>query len=171
MRSNWDPALIRRVAEVQGEDAFFDGTMSIAFVQGLQGTDPKYWKTASLQKHFLANSNETTSGGSSSDFYPRLFREYYSLPFRMAFEQGGARSFMASYNAWNHVPMTVSPVLSSIAAKQWGRMGLSLPTRRTESDLDAAPRGKLRTVIRFGLPDPSARVPYSQIGLAGEPEP
>jgi len=29
-----------------------------AYVKGLQGNDPKYWMTASLMKHFLANSNE-----------------------------------------------------------------------------------------------------------------
>ena len=47
-----------RTEESYGEDAFFSGTMTVAFVKGLQGNDPKYWQTASLMKHFLANSNE-----------------------------------------------------------------------------------------------------------------
>ncbi len=207
--------------ESYGEDPFFDGTMAAAFVRGLQGDDAKYWKTASLVKHFLANSNETTRGGSSSDFDERLFWEYYSVPFRMAFEQGGAKSLMASYNAWNHVPMTVNPVLRDIAVKQWGVDGIlssdataveqlvdnhkyfkdqqtalaaaikagigqiltfvpNLGGRvqsamqahlLTETDLDNALRGKFRTVIRLGLLDPPARVPYTKIGAAGEPEP
>ncbi len=110
--------------ESYGEDPFFDGTMAAAFVRGLQGDHPRYWKTASLVKHFLANSNETTRGGSSSDFDERLFWEYYSVPFRMAFEQGGAKSLMASYNAWNHVPMTVNSILRDIAVKQWGVDGI-----------------------------------------------
>jgi len=33
------------------------------------------------------------------DFDERLFREYYSVPFRMGFEQGGSRAVMTSYNA------------------------------------------------------------------------
>ena len=110
--------------ESYGEDPFFTGTMSVAFIKGMQGDDPKYWQAASLLKHFLANSNETTRGGSSSDFDERLLREYYSAPFRMGFVEGGARSFMASYNAWNHVPMTVHPILKSLAMKEWGADGI-----------------------------------------------
>ena len=107
-----------RIDESYGEDAFFTGTMASAFVKGVQGEDPKYWRAAALLKHFLANSNEHGRYGSSSDFDERLFREYYSLPFRMAFE-AGAESYMASYNAWNQVPMTVHPVLKTIVASEW----------------------------------------------------
>jgi beta-glucosidase len=110
--------------ESYGEDPYFSGTMSVAFIKGMQGDNPKYWLTASLLKHFLANSNETTRSRSSSDFDERLLHEYYSVPFRMGFVEGGARSFMASYNAWNHVPMTVNPILQSLAVKQWGVDGI-----------------------------------------------
>ena len=47
-----------RSEESYGEDAFFNGTMTTAFVRGLQGNDPKYWQAAALLKHFMANSNE-----------------------------------------------------------------------------------------------------------------
>ena len=57
-----------RNEESYGEDPFLTATMSVAFIRGMQGDDPKYWQAASLMKHFLANSNETTRGGSSSDF-------------------------------------------------------------------------------------------------------
>ena len=110
--------------ESYGEDAFFTGTMAVAFIQGMQGDNPKYWQAASLMKHFLANSNETTRGSSSSDFDEQLLRDYYSVPFRMGFVEGGGRSFMASYNAWNHVPMTVNPILKSLAVKEWGADGI-----------------------------------------------
>ena len=73
-----------RIDESYGEDAFFTGTMAAAFARGMQGDDPKYWRAASLLKHFLANSNENGRYGSSSDFDQRLLREYYSVPFRMA---------------------------------------------------------------------------------------
>jgi beta-glucosidase len=109
-----------RSEEVYGEDPFFNGTMAVAFIKGLQGDDPKYWQAAALLKHFLANSNEDHRDSSSSDFDPRLFWEYYSVPFRMGFEEGGAKAVMASYNAWNGTTMAVNPILKSIVREQWG---------------------------------------------------
>jgi beta-glucosidase len=38
----------------------------------------------------------------------------------MAFEDGGARGVMASYNAWNGTPMTLSPVLRDVVTRRWG---------------------------------------------------
>jgi len=72
-----------RTEECYGEDPYFNGTMVVAFVKGLQGNDKKYWQAAALMKHFLANSNENDRDKTSSDFDERLFREYYSVPFRM----------------------------------------------------------------------------------------
>ena len=46
-----------RTEECFGEDPFLNGALVTSFVRGLQGNDPAYWKTASLMKHFLANSN------------------------------------------------------------------------------------------------------------------
>jgi len=109
-----------RSEEVYGEDPFLNGTMAAAFVKGLQGDNPKYWQTAALLKHFLANSNEDHRNVSSSDFDERLFWEYYSVPFRMGFVEGGAKGVMASYNAWNGTPMTVNPVLRSVLREKWG---------------------------------------------------
>lgn len=108
-----------RGEEVYGEDPFLVGTMATAFTRGIQGDDPKYWRGAALLKHFLANSNENGRGNSSSDFDERQFHEYYAAPFRMAFQDGGARALMASYNAWNGTPMGVHPVLRSLVIGQW----------------------------------------------------
>ena len=78
-----------RTEEVYGEDPFLVGTLATAFTRGLQGDDPRYWKTAALLKHFLANSNEdgarvarprTSTSGS--------WREYYAKPFEMAVARG-----------------------------------------------------------------------------------
>jgi beta-glucosidase len=113
-----------RTEECYGEDPFLNGTLAVAFIKGMQGDDPKYWQAASLIKHFLANSNEKGRSGSSSDFDDRLFYEYYSVPFRMGFVEGGARCFMASYNAWNHVPMTVNPIIPNVVIKEWGVDGV-----------------------------------------------
>jgi beta-glucosidase len=113
-----------RTEECYGEDPFFNGTMAVAFIKGLQGDHPKYWLTASLLKHFLANSNEEDRSGTSSDFDDRLFREYYSVPFRMGFEEGGARCFMTAYNLYNKIPCTVHPVINDVTVKEWGVDGI-----------------------------------------------
>lgn len=109
-----------RSEEVYGEDPFLNGTMAVAFIHGLQGNGPHYWQAAALLKHFLANENETNRNGSSSDFDERLFWEYYSVPFRMGFLDGGAKAVMASYNAWNGTAMAVNPILRSILIDKWG---------------------------------------------------
>ena len=113
-----------RTEECYGEDPYFNGTMVVAFVKGLQGNDKKYWQAAALMKHFLANSNENDRDKTSADFDERLFREYYSVPFRMGVIEGGSRAFMASYNAMNGVPMTINPVLENVARKEWGQDGI-----------------------------------------------
>ena len=64
-----------------------------------------------------------TVSRSSSDFDERLFREYYSLPFKMGID-AGSRAFMAAYNSYNGIPMMVNPVLKDIAVKEWGQNGI-----------------------------------------------
>jgi len=113
-----------RTEESMGEDPFLVGTLTVAFIHGLQGPDPKHWQAASLMKHFMANENENGRSHTSSNFDERLFREYYSVPFRMGFEEGGSRAVMASYNAWNGTPMMVNPVLKDVMIKEWGNNGL-----------------------------------------------
>jgi beta-glucosidase len=113
-----------RTEECFGEDAYFNGIMATSFSKGLQGDDPVYWKTAALLKHFLANSNEDGRDSSSSDFDERLWREYYSVPFREAVKKGGAQCYMASYNRYNGIPSTVHPMHKEIAMKEWGVKGI-----------------------------------------------
>ncbi|HXX68973.1 MAG TPA: glycoside hydrolase family 3 C-terminal domain-containing protein [Polyangiaceae bacterium] len=113
-----------RTEECYGEDPFLAGTMAVAFTRGLQGDDPRYWKAAALLKHFFANSNENGRESTSSDFDEALFRDYYSVPFRMAIQEGGARAFMTAYNAHNGIPCTIHPVLSTVAASEWQHDGI-----------------------------------------------
>ena len=95
-----------RTEECYGEDACLNGTLTAAFVRGLQGNDPNYWQTAALLKHFLANSNEkgrfteclhgvvqsrgfapSTAGASRSTRRSpgpsRCYHQIPSLPFRL----------------------------------------------------------------------------------------
>ena len=113
-----------RTEECYGEDAFLTGSLVTAYVKGLQGNHPVYWKTASLMKHFLANSNENNRNYNSSDFDERLFREYYSYGFYKGVTEGGSQAFMAAYNKYNGIPCTVNPVLRDVTMKDWGLRGI-----------------------------------------------
>jgi len=113
-----------RTEESYGEDPYLTGTMTVAFVKGLQGDDETYWLTASLMKHFLANSNEDGRTYTSSDFSERLWREYYAQPFEMGVRKGGSRAYMAAYNKVNGVPAMVHPMLKAITQKEWGQDGI-----------------------------------------------
>jgi beta-glucosidase len=113
-----------RTEECFGEDPFLNGTFVTAYVKGLQGDDPVYWKTASLMKHFLANSNENNRSYNSSDFDERLFHEYYSYAFYKGVTEGGSQAFMAAYNKYNGIPCTVHPVLRDVTMNMWGLRGI-----------------------------------------------
>lgn len=113
-----------RTEECYGEDPFLNGTLVTAYVKGLQGSDKTYWKTASLMKHFLANSNENNRAYNSSDFDERLFREYYSYAFFKGVTEGGSQAFMAAYNKYNGIPCTVNPVLRNVTMNDWGLRGI-----------------------------------------------
>ncbi len=113
-----------RNEECYGEDPFLNGEMVKAYVKGLQGDDPQYWKTASLMKHVLANSNENNRSFNSSDFDERLFREYYAWAFFKGVTEGGSQCFMAAYNKYNGIPCTVHPVLKSVTMNDWGLRGV-----------------------------------------------
>ena len=113
-----------RTEECYGEDAFLAGKLTVAYVKGLQGDDPKYWKTASLMKHFLANSNENERTINSSNFDEQLFREYYGYAFYKGITEGGSRAYMAAYNKYNGIPCAVHPVLKDVTVNEWGQNGI-----------------------------------------------
>lgn len=113
-----------RTEESFGEDPFLTARLTVANIEGLQGDNPRYWRTAALMKHFLANSNEDRRDSTSSDFDMRLFYEYYAYPFYKGITEAGSRAFMAAYNGWNGIAMCIHPCLEEITRKQWGNNGI-----------------------------------------------
>lgn len=151
-----------RSQETFGEDAFLAGSLAASFVKGVQARQGTHWQAAAVLKHFLANSNEDGRYSSDSVFDARLMREYYSVPFQMAVLEGGARSYMAAYNAWNGVPMTVHPILKNITVNEWGvdgiictdagALGLLVAQHKRYPDLKAATAAALKAGINMVLP-------------------
>lgn len=115
-----------RTEECYGEDAFLTSRLAVAFIKGIQGDHPKYWRNASLMKHFLSNSNEYGRTFSSSNYSDKLFREYYAYPFYKGVTEGGSQALMTAYNAYNGIPCIMHPVLRNIVMKEWGLNGTLL---------------------------------------------
>lgn len=115
-----------RTEECYGEDAFLTSRLAVVFIKGIQGDHPKYWRNASLMKHFLSNSNEYGRTFSSSNYSDKLFREYYAYPFYKGVTEGGSQALMTAYNAYNGTPCIMHPVLRNIVMKEWGLNGTLL---------------------------------------------
>ena len=146
-----------RTEEVFGEDPYFVGKMSVGYIKGLQGDHPKYLLSAATMKHFLANSNEDGRTSSSSDFDERNLREYYLVPFQMGIQEGNAQSFMASYNAVNKIPDTVSPFIRDIVEKEWKFDGMvctdagSLPNLTRQFHYYPDPTAAVAGCVKAGI--------------------
>jgi beta-glucosidase len=113
-----------RINECYGEDPFLTGRIGVAFVQGLQGNDPKYLKLASTLKHYAVNNVEKDRQRLSATVSERMLYEYWLPHFRDCIVEGQAQSVMASYNAINGVPSNINPLLlTEILKKQWGFQG------------------------------------------------
>lgn len=85
-----------RTEEGYGEDPFLAGEMASAYIQGLQGDDPIYLKTAMTPKHFFANNNEKDRDKFSANIDPRNMYEYYLEVFRRVIIKGKATCLMTA---------------------------------------------------------------------------
>lgn len=109
-----------RTEEGYGEDPLLAGEMAGAYVEGMQGEDPKYLLTAATVKHFYANNVENGRCWKSSAIDDRNREEYYLEPFRRVIQDHGAEGLMTAYNEVNGIPCMLNPEVRTIAKKQWG---------------------------------------------------
>lgn len=114
-----------RGQETYGEDPFLTSRIGVAFVRGLQGDDPKYFKAISTPKHFGVHSGPEPERH-RFDVRPRLrdFYETYLPAFEACIREGGAFSVMGAYNSVYGVPCTASKLmLTDILREKWGFKG------------------------------------------------
>lgn len=110
-----------RIQECYGEDPFLTSRIAVAYVQGLQGNNPKYLKVASTLKHFAVNNQEQGRMSLSAEVPQRMLHEYWLPHFKACVVEGRARSLMAAYNAVNGIPCAVNKLLlTDILRGQWG---------------------------------------------------
>jgi beta-glucosidase len=101
-----------RGQETYGEDPFLTGRMGVAFVTGLQGDDPKYYRVISTPKHYAVHSGPEPSRHSIDVQVSKHDMEDTYLPaFRAAVTEGKAESVMCAYNRVNGQPACANEFL------------------------------------------------------------
>ena len=101
-----------RGQETYGEDPFLSGRMAVAFVTGMQGDDPHYYRVISTPKHFAVHSGpEPTRHFADIDVSKHDELDTYTPAFRAAVVEGHAGSVMCAYNAVNGQPACANQFL------------------------------------------------------------
>src|SRR5215469_6596001 len=94
-----------RGQETYGEDPFLTAGMAVAYVTGLQGSNPRYYLAISTPKHFVVHSGpEPTRHFADVDVSKHDIEDTYLPAFRAAVVAGHAGSVMCAYNAINGEP-------------------------------------------------------------------
>nr|WP_315202082.1 glycoside hydrolase family 3 C-terminal domain-containing protein [uncultured Flavobacterium sp.] len=110
--------------ETYGEDPFLTSQLGLKYVNGLQGTDEKYFKVIATAKHFAVHSGPEPSRHlfnaetSDIDLY-----ETYLPAFRTLVKEGHVYSVMGAYNRFRGESASASPFLFNILRNDWGFKG------------------------------------------------
>ncbi len=109
-----------RGQETWGEDPYLTGKLGMAFVRGLQGDDPKYYKLIATAKHYAVHSGPEperhTFDAISSE---RDLRETYLPAFRDLITESKVAGVMCAYNRLNGQPACASDKLRDILLNEW----------------------------------------------------
>ena len=114
-----------RGQETYGEDPYLTSRMGVAFVEGLQGNDPKYLKTIATPKHFAVHSGpESTRHEVDVTVSRHDMEDTYFPAFRATVTEARAQSVMCSYNSVNGQPACANEVLLTDHLRgAWGFKG------------------------------------------------
>ncbi len=99
--------------------------MGVAFVQAMQGDDPKYRKLDATAKHFAVHSGPEADRH-RFDVHPseRDLWETYLPAFRALVQEGHVAAVMGAYNRVNGESASASPrLLQDLLRNQWGLKG------------------------------------------------
>ena len=94
-----------RGQETYGEDPFLTGRLAVAFIKGMQGSDPHYYKVVATAKHYAVHSGPESTRH-SFDVVPSAqdLNDTYLPQFRAAMVEAKAYSIMCAYNRVDGVP-------------------------------------------------------------------
>ncbi|GBR52444.1 beta-fructosidase [Neokomagataea thailandica NBRC 106555] len=101
-----------RGQETYGEDPTLTSSMGVAYIEGLQGTDPHYYRTAAVAKHLAVHSGpEATRRWVDIKASKHDMLDTYLPAFRAAAIDGKAAGLMCAYSSLNGEPDCASQYL------------------------------------------------------------
>jgi beta-glucosidase len=101
-----------RGQETYGEDPFLTGSIGASFVEGLQGSDPHYFKVIATAKHFAVHSGpESSRHAFDAVITPHDLADTYLPAFRSLVVDAHADSVMCAYNSIDGAPACASKML------------------------------------------------------------
>jgi beta-glucosidase len=114
-----------RGQETYGEDPFLTSRLGVAFVKGLQGDNPKYFRVIATPKHFAVHSGpESERHRFNVDPTPHDLWDTYLPAFRATIVDAKADSIMCAYNAIDGAPACASKeLLVDVLRRDWGFKG------------------------------------------------
>ena len=114
-----------RGQETYGEDPFLTARMGVAFVTGMQGDDPHYYRAISTPKHYAVHSGpEPTRHSADVDVSKHDMIDTYLPAFRATVMEGNAGSVMCAYNRINGQPACANEFLLQDQLRgKWGFQG------------------------------------------------
>ncbi len=126
-----------RGQETFGEDPYLTSRLGVAFVKGLQGNDPKYFKVIATPKHFAVHSGPEPDRHHFDALADKrdLFQTY--LPaFEACVSEGGAFSIMCAYNRYLGDACCAHPLLlQKVLREEWGFEGYVVSDCRAIRDI------------------------------------
>jgi beta-glucosidase len=114
-----------RGQETYGEDPYLTAQMGIAFITGLQGSDPKLPRTVATSKHFAVHSGPESTRH-QQDMHPSAhdLEDTYLPAFRATVVDAHVGSVMCAYNALDGVAACANDALLMKRLRQdWGFNG------------------------------------------------
>jgi beta-glucosidase len=101
-----------RGQETYGEDPYLTGRMGVAFVNGLQGDNPNYYKLVATAKHYAVHSGPEYQRH-VFDAWPSDYDlwDTYLPAFRTLVKEAGVLSVMCAYNRFEGYPCCGSDML------------------------------------------------------------
>jgi beta-glucosidase len=109
-----------RGQETYGEDPFLTARMGVAFVTGMQGDDPRYYRVISTPKHFAVHSGPEPSRHTADVTISKHDELDTYLPaFRATVTEGKAGSVMCAYNSINGQPACANEFLLENQLRGW----------------------------------------------------
>jgi len=114
-----------RGQETYGEDPYLTSRMGVAFVKGLQGDDPHYFKVIATPKHYAVHSGpEPDRHHFDAITNERDLYDTYLPAFKSCVMEAGAYSVMCAYNRYNGEACCSSPaLLKDILRNDWNFQG------------------------------------------------